>query len=320
MGAKAKMLVIGAVPSELSEALAAYFDLDEHVLEGASPRPIEEIAGGYRALLTRAVCGAPAAVLAAQPELDLILSLGAGLDRFDLDMIGQRGIRLVNTPDSMTEDVADHVIGLVYALKRQLLAGDQLVRSGAWGTTPFALTRRVAGRPIGIVGLGKIGRRIAEKAAALDMPIHYHSRSHRPDLDYSYHDDVVGLAEAVDVLVLACAVTEETLGLIDARVLQALGPDGLLINVARGSVVDESALLTALETGAIRGAALDVFMSEPVVDPRFRTLTNTILSPHAAALTVEARAAAIAHLTAAGRDYALGRDPHPPMAAAGTRV
>jgi len=305
-GAKPDMLVIGAVPQELRDALSSSFSLVSYVMEGSEAKSADGIPAGPTAVLTRAVCGLPAAVMDKLPGLRLVLSLGAGLDKIDLDAAAQRGITVVNTPDEMTEDVADYAVAMFYAVQRQLAQADALVRSGAWGAQPFPLTHRVAGRAVGVVGMGRIGRRVAEKAAALGMAVHYHSRARKADVPHRYHGTVLALAEAVDVLVLACAGTEETRNIVDAPVLDALGPAGIVINVSRGSVVDEEALIAALGQRSIRGAALDVFASEPKLDPRFRALDNVLLSPHAAALTVEARAAAIATLANAGRAYVEG--------------
>nr|WP_274611506.1 NAD(P)-dependent oxidoreductase [Rhodoplanes elegans] len=229
------------------------------------------------------------------PDLRLVVSQGIGLETFDLAEARRRGIAVAHTPDEIAEDVGDAAIAMIYAVLRGTLRADAFVRAGRWGKERIAATRRVAGRTVGIVGLGRIGRHVADRATAIGMRVLYHTRR-RAEAPYEWMADVVTLATRSDVLVLACPGGEATRHLVDATVLDALGPDGVLVNVARGSVVDEAALLDALEGGRIHGAALDVFATEPAIDPRFLALDNVVLSPHSASITRETRAAIIARM------------------------
>ena len=214
--------------------------------------------------------------------------MGAGTDAFDLDDLARRGIRLEPTPDVMTEDTAEYAVALTLAALRGVVFNDRFVRQGDWASGRAPLGRRLSGRPVGIVGLGRIGTRVAEKLAALGALVSYTGRSAK-DVPWTFAADIGTLAEAVDVLVLTCAGGAATRGLVDAAVLDRLGAEGLLVNVARGSVVNEPALIAALQAGAIAGAALDVFADEPTPDTRFAALHNCILSPHAATYTIENR-------------------------------
>lgn len=300
---RGEIAVIGDVPADIRAALAAEFTLHDHPLEGAAARAVSDLPRTIRAIATRAVLGVPQGVVEALPDLGLVLSVGAGLDRIDQPALATRGIALAYTADQFTEDVADFALGLIYAAQRQIVAADRFARRGAWPGARFPTTRRVSNRRVGIVGLGRIGRRIAEKCAALGMTVAYHARTPKPDCGYAYHRDLVSLAEDSDILVLACAAAPATRNLVGGEALAALGPEGLLINIARGSVVDETALLDALEQGRLGGAALDVFEREPNFDPRFRALENVVLTPHAASFTFEARRAVVDHLLAEARRF-----------------
>jgi lactate dehydrogenase-like 2-hydroxyacid dehydrogenase len=291
-----EIVVIGDLPADLRAALSAEFRLRDCLLEGPSARSVADLPRNCRAIATRAVLGVPAGVVESLPSLGLVLSLGAGLDRIDEAALASRKITLAYTADQFTEDVADFALGLIYAAQRKIVAADRFTRRGSWFASRFPTTRRVSNRRVGIVGLGRIGLRLAEKCSALGMNVAYHSPAPKPDNGYRYHSDLLSLAVDSDILVLAFAASEATKRLITAEVLAALGPEGILVNIARGSVVDEAALLDALESGTLGGAALDVFAREPDFDPRFRVLDNVVLTPHAASFTFEAREAVIAHL------------------------
>lgn len=300
---KPEIAVIADLPADLRNALSNDFSLIDVPLEGPGAIALSALPPHHRAIATRAVLGVPAGVLDALPQLGLVISMGAGLDNIDADALSARDVTLAFTPDQFTEDVADFALGLIYGAQRKIVEADRFARSGAWATKRFVTSRRVSTRHIGIVGLGRIGQRIAEKCTALGMPVSYHARAERPDCSYTFHGDVHSLASACDIMVLACAVTPETRGLIDRNALAALGPDGILVNIARGAVVDEEALIEALETKAIGGAALDVFASEPDFDQRFIALDNVILTPHSASFTFEARQAVIDHLITSAKAF-----------------
>lgn len=226
------------------------------------------------------------------PNLGLIANFGVGYDSIDVDAASARGIKVTNTPDVLNDDVADTAVGMMLAQARELVKGDQWVRSGKWakeGSMP--LNRKMTGGTVGIVGLGRIGREIADRLAAFKMEIHYHSRSEKETPGWTYHANVVEMARAVDWLVIALVGGPETENYVNKDVIDALGPRGVVINISRGTTVDEAALIDALETGRIAGAGLDVFLGEPNVDPRFFALENVCLQPHQASATHETRTA-----------------------------
>jgi lactate dehydrogenase-like 2-hydroxyacid dehydrogenase len=241
-------------------------------------------------LLTTGGRGASAALIEAMPKLEVIGVNGVGYDKVDVAAARARGIVVSNTPDVLTDDVADLAIGLMIATHRRIAAADRFVRRGDWAAgKPFPLSRRLSGRRLGIVGLGRIGLAIAARAAPMMPDIAYCARHRRADVAYRYFADPVALAEAVDVLVLCVPGSAATEGLIDAAVIAALGPQGVLINVARGSVVDEDALVAALAEGGLGGAGLDVFADEPQVPPALLAMDTVVLQPHLGSATIETR-------------------------------
>lgn len=275
-----------AVAPDMVAALSHDYELIPH---GALPDLSPTRRAGITRALTMAMGGAPEALIELLPNLKRIASVGAGLDLFDEDALDRRGIALLPTPHVMTTDTADLAVALVFAVMRNVVVNDRHVRSGAWADARAGLGARVSGKRAGIVGLGRIGRAVAERLSGLGLAVSYTGRSPKPDVDWPFVADVTGLAATVDILCLTCSGGAETRGLVDAGVLRALGPTGFLINVSRGSVVDEAALLDALESGAIAGAGLDVFEGEPRIDPRFAALDTAVLSPHSAVYTRENR-------------------------------
>ena len=290
---RAVVALLGGIAPEVRDALSERFELV--AARDLGKLTLAERAGIYRAVTT-AMAGAPASSLDALPALRTIVSCGAGMDRFDPKDLARRGIELVAISHLMTEDTAEMAVALVFALLRRILPNDVHVRSGAWAGGRPPSGSRVTGKSAGIVGLGKIGRRVAAKLDGLGLVVRYCGRTPKLDLPYSFVPDPVRLAETSDVLILCCAGGNDTRHLVNAAMLAALGPEGYLVNVARGSVVDEEALLEALGARAIAGAALDVFENEPAPDPRFLTLDNVILQPHAATLTRENRAALVSEV------------------------
>ncbi len=226
------------------------------------------------------------------PALRVIANFGVGYDNIDVGAATARKVLVTNTPEVLSDDVADLAVGMLIAQSRGFDAGIASVRSGDWQRRgPLPLARRVTGRRVGILGLGRIGREIADRLAGFKCQIHYCARTPRQTPGWTRHGDPLSLARAVDDLVVAVVGGEETRGLVSAEVIAALGPDGVLVNIARGSVVDEPALIAALEQGRLRGAALDVFWNEPAVDPRLAALPNLLPLPHVGSATVESRAA-----------------------------
>jgi len=250
---------------------------------------LDEMGAQIRAVVTSARFGVPTDLLDQLPNLEVITSFGVGHDVFDLKALRDRGIRVSTTPDILTDDVADTAIMLMHATMRRLIAGDNWVRSGMWAANgPMALTRTVRGKKLGIVGLGRIGQAIASRAVPSGLEVGYFGRS-KKDVDYRFFDQLSALAEWSDILVLACPGGAATNGIVDQLVLNALGKDGVIINIARGSVIDEPALIRALQRRLIAGAGLDVFEGEPNIDPAFSKLDNVVLYPHLASGTVETR-------------------------------
>ena len=243
-----------------------------------------------RAAVTGGHFGIPAEVATALPALEIVAINGVGYDRVDLAEARRRGYRVTNTPDVLTDDVADLAIGLMIATLRQIVRGDQHVRRGLWPSGELPLGTKVSGARFGIFGLGRIGLGIARRLEAFGGTIAYHNRSKR-DVPYAFHADLASLAAAVDVLIVAVSASAETRGVVDRAVLDALGPRGTLVNIARGSVVDEPALIAALQDGRIASAGLDVFADEPRVPEALWALPNVVLTPHVASATGETRQA-----------------------------
>jgi hydroxypyruvate reductase len=250
--------------------------------------------GEFDALVTSAQGGASAAMIAALPKLRVISSFGVGLDQIDLAAAAQRGIPVGYTPDVLNDCVADLAFALVLATGRRIPEGDRFVRAGRWEqkpATPFPLGRQVSGANLGIVGLGRIGRTIAKRAGGFDMQVRYHSRRPVEGAAWTYEPQLLELARWADFLVVITAGGAGTRHLIDAKVLDALGPQGFLVNVSRGTVVDEAALVRALQEKRIAGAGLDVYEDEPRVPQALFALDNVVLLPHIASSTVQTREA-----------------------------
>ena len=254
--------------------------------------------GKFEALVTSAAHGADAALIAALPKLRVISSFGVGLDKLDVAAAQQRGIPVGYTPDVLNDCVADMGFALLLAIARRIGEGERYVRAGRWAaaagtpaSTPFPLGRQVSGAKLGILGWGRIGRTIARRASGFDMEVRYHSRRPVADAPWQHEPQLLELARWADFLVVITAGGPETRHLVDAKVLDALGPKGYLVNVARGTVVDEAALVRALQERRIAGAGLDVFEREPNVPPELFTLDNVVMVPHIASATVQTREA-----------------------------
>ncbi|WP_419816600.1 2-hydroxyacid dehydrogenase [Glacieibacterium sp.] len=246
---------------------------------------------GIRAVVTGGTEGIDAATMDALPDLEIISVCAVGYDSTDVAHARSRGIVVTNTPDVLTDDVADLAIGLMLATSRRIAQHDRYVRDGEWvskGSPP--LTRRMSGRRIGILGLGRIGLAIAKRAEPFATEIAYYSRNKRDDVSYRYAPDVVSLAASVDILVVATSGGKDTAKLVDAATIEALGPDGMLVNIARGSVIDEDTLVAALADGRLGSAGLDVFADEPNVPQALLSMQNVVLLPHQGSATVETRA------------------------------
>ncbi|MDP5278102.1 D-glycerate dehydrogenase [Sphingomonas sp. DG1-23] len=258
-----------------------------------------------------------AELIAAAPDrLRLIANYGNGVGHIDLKAARERGITVTNTPGVLTEDTADMAMALILAAPRRLIEGDKLVRSGEWtGWRPTGMRgHRIGGKKLGILGMGRIGQAVAQRARAFGLQIHYHNRHRIPEvaeaqLGAIFHADLDAMLEAVDILTIHTPHTETTGGLIDARRLDLLGPQGWLINTARGEIVDPAALVAALEGRRIAGAGLDVYANEPAVDPRLVALDNVVLLPHLGSATFEGREAMGVKVIANIRSWVDGHRP-----------
>ncbi len=235
--------------------------------------------------------GVPRSLLSQLPQAKVVSVFGVGYDGVDVTAAIEHGIPVTHTPDVLTDDVADLAMGLVLSVGRTIPQADKFVRAGQWPIGPIALGRKVSGARMGIVGLGRIGKAIAKRASGFGMSIAYTARTEKPDSGFQFHATAAALAASVDFLVVITPGGAGTQHLINAEVLKALGPRGFLINVARGSVVDEQALIQALQNGTIAGAGLDVFANEPNVPEALWTMGNVVLTPHMASATTETRQA-----------------------------
>ncbi|NIA57318.1 2-hydroxyacid dehydrogenase [Massilia sp. TW-1] len=280
------VLQIGGFAPEIQAQLDAEF----RCLDLADLEREAGLADTVSAIVTRSNQDVPADVVRRLPALEIIATCGVGHDLIPRALAAERGIVVANTPGVLNAAVAELCIGSLLALLRRLPQADRFVRDGRWKTAAFPLATSVAGKHVGIVGMGRIGKEIARKLEMFGVALAYHGRTDQR-LAWRYEADLAALARDCDILILCAPGGADTHHLVDARVLEALGPYGYLVNVARGSLVDEQALLAALETGAIAGAALDVFDNEPDIDARFLALDNVLLTPHLGSATHETRAA-----------------------------
>lgn len=230
-------------------------------------------------------------IIDAFPNVGLIANYGVGYDTIDVAHATSKSIAVTNTPDVLTDDVADLAIGMLLALSRDIVGASAWVRSGNWSTSgAYPLQRTISGTSIGIAGLGRIGRAIATRLSAFNIDMHYFARSEKETPhDWTYHDNLIDLARSVDIMMVALSGGSTTAGIISADVIKALGSDGVIVNSARGTTMDEEALIQALENGELRGAALDVYNNEPQIDSRFMSFDNVLLQPHQSSGTVETR-------------------------------
>jgi hydroxypyruvate reductase len=276
-------------PLYLPQLEAAYtvhdrlHELDPAALAAAAPR--------IRAIAASGESKVPGTLIAQLPALELISVMGVGYDGVDVAAAKARGVTVTHTPNVLNDDVADLAIGLMLSAARQLPAADRFVRGGLWLEGNMPLARKMSGARLGLVGMGRIGQAIAHRALAFGMSIAYTARSAKADLPYRYFPTALALAAEVDFLVLITPGGAATRKMIDAAVLKALGPRGFLVNVARGSVVDEQALIEAIEAGTIAGAGLDVFEDEPCVPQRLLDLHKVVLTPHIGSATHATRQA-----------------------------
>ena len=279
------ILQLVALRPEVQAELAARYRL--HAM-----KDLDQVADRIRGVVTNGHMGPPPEVIDRLPKLEIIASASVGYDGIPVEYARSKGIPVTNTPDVLNNDVADLAIALVIMTARRLVANDRYVRAGRWpkeGEYPLATT--ASGKRLGILGLGRIGKAIARRAEAMDMTIAYHSRNKVADVAYRHYPDLVELAKDSDFLVVIIPATPQTKAIVRRQVIEALGPKGILVNVARGAVVDEDALVEALKTGKLGGAGLDVFVNEPQVPEVLFGMDNVVLQSHIGSASVETRRA-----------------------------
>jgi lactate dehydrogenase-like 2-hydroxyacid dehydrogenase len=308
----AEILAVANPPPFLLEPLRAKYLVHQRLHE-RDPQGFARVAPRIRAIVASGESRVGADLIARLPALEVISVMGVGYDGIDVAAAKAQGVVVTHTPDVLNDDVADLAIALMLAWSRQIARADRFVRNGAWTSGPLPLGRKLSGARLGLVGMGRIGQAIAQRAAAFGMRIAYTARNPRPALPYAFLPSAAALAAQSDFLVLITPGGAGTRRLVDAAVLSALGPDGCVVNVARGSVIDEAALIRALQAGTIAGAALDVFEDEPNVPQALREMDNVVLTPHIGSATAQTRRA-MADLALRNLDAALcGRAPPTPV-------
>ncbi len=281
------IMLVSSVPTFMMNDLQQEYVLHDHahILDPEAFTKVTAFVGvGSTAKVDRKL-------LAMFPNVKMISIFGVGYDGIDVAAVKERGIQVTHTPDVLTDDVADLAMGLILSIGRRIPQSDKFVRNGDWVSEPFTMTHKVTGTRLGVVGFGRIGQAIAKRAAAFDMSIAYTGRRAKTNAPYRYYASASELAANSDYLVVAVPGGDDTKNLINAQVLKALGPKGIVINIARGSVIDQTALIQALKDKSIAGAGLDVFWDEPNIDPQFFKLQNVVLTPHNGSNTHETRRA-----------------------------
>lgn len=286
---KPELVIIRAIYEPTIAELERDFTVHRLWLQTDADAFLSDHGGKVRAVVTTTPYGFSLADFARFPKLEMLGCFGPYYTLIDRAAAQQRGVKITHTPGSTAEPVADLAMGMIIAVMRRLCESDRFVRAGKWTAGVFPAGTEVRGKTCGIIGFGRIGREIARLAGAFGMRICYHGPRRKDDADFEYFADLEAMARAVDCLVVTCALTETTRDLVDARILTALGPDGYLVNVARGPIVDEDALIAALGSSGIAGAALDVFRDEPQVPAALRDMENVVLAAHIGTSTKEVR-------------------------------
>lgn len=288
---KPEVLAVAKLHPFYLKALEAVYTVHDRPHETMDAAAFAELAPRIVGVAGTGEASVPRSLLERLPNAKVVAVFGVGYDGVDTAAAVEHGIPVTNTPDVLTDDVADLAMGLVLSVGRTIPQADQFVRAGRWPQGPMALGRKVSGARLGIVGLGRIGKAIARRASGFGMSIAYTARSEKPDCGYTFYPTPAALAAQVDFLVVITPGGAGTKHLINAEVLQALGARGFLVNVARGSVVDEQALIAALQNHTIAGAGIDVFADEPRVPEVLWSMPNVVLTPHMASATTETRQA-----------------------------
>jgi lactate dehydrogenase-like 2-hydroxyacid dehydrogenase len=287
---KVDVLIYGQPKALVTNGLSEVFTVHAAEGRGDLDRISPAIAGRVRGVAVNSLVSADKAMMALFPKLEILSSFGVGYDHIDSAYARDHNIIVTNTPDVLTEEVADVALGLLIATLRELPAADRFVRSGQWPSKDYPLTAgSLRGRTVGMIGMGRIGQAIARRLDASLVPVVYHSRRPAEGVSYRHYPNLVEMAKAVDTLIVITPGGASTSRLVNAEVLDALGPRGVVINVARGSVIDEPALIAALKARKIMAAGLDVFANEPNVPDELRALPNTVLLPHVGSASVITR-------------------------------
>jgi hydroxypyruvate reductase len=304
---KPEILVVRTIYPPALAALEREFTV-HRLWSAADPEAfLREVAPNVRGAVTTGLAGFSRRSIEALPGLEIIACFGTPRGTIDLAAAKARGIMVTNTPDAISKSVADLAMGLLIGVMRRIPEGDRFVRAGRWPDTPVPVGRDLGGKTCGIVGLGQIGREVAKRAEACGMSVCYHGPRSKPGVAWPFHPELETLARVADCLVITCPQTPETVGMVDARVLDRLGPEGFLVNVARGAVVDQQALADALREGRIGGAGLDVFWDEPHVPPALLTMDRVVMTPHVGSTTREIRDGRAAKLLANLRAHFAGQ-------------
>jgi lactate dehydrogenase-like 2-hydroxyacid dehydrogenase len=285
------ILKVAKFPPSLDAKLNAAFTMHDMTVATDPDAMVADVASKIRGMCCFGSSVVPGSLISKLAKLEIIAVVGVGYDGVDLAACKERGVILTNTPDVLTDDVADVALALVLNTAREFVKAHNFLVSGAWPKGAMPLASKVGGKTAGILGLGRIGRAIAQRLQACGMKIAYHGRKPQKDVDFQYLPTLKGLAEKSDFLIVACQGGPETKNLVNAEILAALGAKGTVINIARGSVIDEPALISALQHGTIKAAGLDVFANEPVVPEALMQLPNVVLFPHVGSATVETRGA-----------------------------
>ncbi len=288
---KIDLLAYGPSKPIVDNGFSDQFVLHSSETAGDLDRLSPAVAAKIRGMaITYSSARGDAATLARFPKLEIVSTFGVGYDHIDANYAREHDIIVTNTPDVLTEEVADLAMGLLIATLREFIKADRYVRSGLWTAQSFPLSvGSLRDRKVGMVGMGRIGQAIARRLDASQVPVVYHTRNPAPDLSYRHYPDLIEMAKAVDTLVVIVPGGPSTAKMINAEVMKALGPRGVIINVARGTVIDEQALIAALKSGTILAAGLDVFEKEPNVPDELKAMQNVVLLPHIGSASVVTR-------------------------------
>ncbi|QDL93415.1 2-hydroxyacid dehydrogenase [Paroceanicella profunda] len=288
---KPEILMMGPMHPVCMTALEDAYTIHRYWEADNKTAFLAENGPGIRAVATNGHLGCPEAIITALPKLEIISSYGVGYDAIPVKFAIEHGARITNTPNVLNDAVAEMALGLMLALCRRIPQADAFMREGKWAKGGYPLTGELTDRKVGILGLGRIGKEIAKRCEAFKMTVVYHGRRAQEGVEWQYYGDLEEMARDVDWLVVIAPGSAETKGIVSRKVLEALGPDGAIVNVARGALIDEAAMAELLASGGLGGAALDVFEEEPLPDVTPFLLDNVVLSPHQGSATYKTRAA-----------------------------